>query len=87
MLATMIRDPKSWRVDAGLSLAAVAARAGIVGKNPMRTYGRYERGEQPCPAEVVEAVRALSDGRVSAETWHQVRLAYLAQRSKVVPAA
>lgn len=64
--------PREWRLSAGLRLKDVALAAGIGGKNPARTYARYESGEQDCPAGVVEAVRKLSDGVVSAEDWHCV---------------
>lgn len=73
----MIREPKAWRVAAGFSVASVARQAGIQGNNPVRTYSRYESGENPCPAEVVEAVRMLSDGEVGAESWQKVRLDFL----------
>ncbi len=72
-----IRDPKSWRNEAGLTLAEVAARAGITGRNPAKTYSRYETGQSPCPAPVVEAVRSLSEGAVGAEAFHKVRLRHL----------
>lgn len=73
----MAWNPKTWRQEAGLSLAQVAARADIAGVNPARTYDRYEKGEQACPAPVVEVVRTLSAGKVDAESWQTVRLAFL----------
>jgi transcriptional regulator with XRE-family HTH domain len=73
----MIRDPKSWRTEAGMSLAAVAAGCGIGGKNPSKTYSRYETGESPAPADVVEAVRKISRGKITVESFHAARLAHL----------
>jgi predicted transcriptional regulator len=72
----MIREPKVWREEAGHSLATVARACGIEGKNPAKTYSRYETGECPAPAGVVEAVREMSRGRVTAESFHHVRLAH-----------
>jgi len=73
----MITHPKTWRLEAGLSLSTVAKQAGIAGANPARTYDRYERGESVCPADVIERVRAMSDGKVDAESWQSVRLAHI----------
>lgn len=70
--------PKAWRQAADLSLAEVAAKAGITGKNAARTYDRYEKGEQSCPAPVIETVRELSHGAVGAEAWQFVRIQFLA---------
>lgn len=73
----MPSDPKDWRAQADLTLASAAMLAGIQGRNPSKTYSRYETGESPCPAAVVEKIRAGSNGQVTAESWHAVRLAFL----------
>lgn len=73
----MIRDPKSWRLEEGLTLEEVATKAGIEGQNPAATYRRYEIGEHPCPPQVIETVRVLSDGQIGAESWHAVRMAHV----------
>jgi hypothetical protein len=78
----MIRNPKTWRLSEGLTLAIVAAKVGIAGSNPSRTYGRYETGERDCPASVVEAVRKLSGGKIGAEAWHAVRVGWLDGRKR-----
>lgn len=78
----MIRDPKAWRTEAGLSLAHVAEACGIAGKNPSKTYSRYETGENKCPTEVIEAVRKLSSEAVGPDSWHQVRLTFLQRVAK-----
>ena len=82
-----IRQPKAWREEQRFSLAHVARSCGIAGRNPAKTYSRYELGESPCPAEVVEAVRVLSAGAVTAESFHHVRLAFLRQGSLRQPHA
>lgn len=73
----MIRNPRYWREKAGFSLADVASKAGIIGRNPSRTYARYETGENQCPVPVIESVRRLSGGRVTAESWCAARAEYL----------
>lgn len=70
-------DPKAWREAQGLTQAAVASLAGIGGRNPSRTYQRYEIGAQQAPAEVVASVEQQSRGTVTAASWHAVRLAWL----------
>lgn len=69
--------PKAWRLSSGFSQGHVAKKAGLTGANPSRTYDRYESGECPCPAAVIEAVRKLSEGVVGAESWQRQRLDYL----------
>ena len=78
----MIRTPKAWRTEEGLTLVVVAASAGIGGANPARTYSRYELGERDCPATIVEAIRKMSNGKVGAEAWQQVRVAWLGARKR-----
>lgn len=73
----MIRNPKTWRNGAGLTLAKVAAECGITGRNPARTYNRYETGEKQAPAEVVAAVDRVSGGKVRAASFQAVRMAWL----------
>jgi transcriptional regulator with XRE-family HTH domain len=77
----MIRSPRKWREKAALSLADVAAKVGIVGRNPSRTYARYETGENQCPVPVIEGVRLLSKGRVTAESWCAARAEFLKRPS------
>lgn len=76
--------PLEWRRLRGCTKEFVAARTPIAGKNPSRTYDRYERGENPCPADVIEAVRQLSGGAVGAEGWQKVRLDYLRKIGRMV---
>lgn len=74
-------EPRSWRLREGLTVAEMARRAGISGKNPVRTYGRYETGEQPCPPEVIERVREITGGEVGAEGWQKARVEFLSARA------
>lgn len=75
-------DPRTWRISQGLTQRELAQRAGINGRNPSRTYDRYERGISDCPAAVVEAVRIASAGVVGAEAWHAVRLSHLQRKER-----
>jgi transcriptional regulator with XRE-family HTH domain len=83
----MIRNPKSWRELAGLTLEAVARTAGIKGKNPAATYRRYETGQNRCPEDVIEKIREMSSGLIGPEEWHAVRAAWLKARPGVGHAA
>lgn len=65
--------PKEWRIENGFSLAAVAARLGLGGKNARATYRRWEAGMSRCPLEIVVAVEDLSEGRVTASDWARLR--------------
>jgi transcriptional regulator with XRE-family HTH domain len=71
------RDPREWRKETGKTLADVASLAGIAGRNPSRTYARYETGDNQCPANVIEAVRVLSAGAVTGDSWQRVRVNFL----------
>lgn len=65
--------PIEWRRSAGLSQAEVAKLVGLGGKNPSRTWQRYEVGErQPRPSMIV-AVERISKGKVTARSWEMVR--------------
>lgn len=72
----MIRDvdPRSWREQAGKTLAEVAQAIGISGKNPARTYARYETGASRCPETVIAAIERLSGGAVTPTSWLRLRM-------------
>ena len=57
----------SWRhsFDPKLTLAAAAERLGIVGKNPARTYQRYETGESAIDAIMAADIVERTCGAVS----------------------
>ena len=69
--------PIEWRTKAGLSQEHVAKCLGLTGKNPARTWSRYERGERQPRADVIAAVEKMSRGKVSASSWAQARQAHL----------
>lgn len=66
--------PKSWRTAQNLSLAAMAAKIGITGRNPAATYMRWERGDLRPPDWAVMAVYGLTGGEVSPTDWIELRL-------------
>jgi hypothetical protein len=67
-------NPKHWRTETGLSLAAAAEAVGLGGKNPRQTYRRWEDGICRCPDPVVLAISELSGGRVTADDWLRARM-------------
>lgn len=69
--------PKEWRCEIGLSQDRIARQIGIEGKNPSRTWQRWESGERPPPIRIVVAVERMSEGKVTAESWHDARVQYL----------
>lgn len=69
-------DPKTWRIEQKLSLAAIAAKVGLSGKNPAVTYRRWEVGASRCPDSIVVQMERLTEGRVTADDWLRARLSY-----------
>src|SRR3569833_1561666 len=61
--------PSEWRLRTGLSLAAMARALAIPGKNPTRTYQRYETGERQPPLRLIEQVRLMSRDAVTNTSW------------------
>jgi hypothetical protein len=55
-------DPKAWRIEQKLSLAAIAAKVGLSGKNPAVTYRRWEVGASRCPDSIVVQMERLTCG-------------------------
>lgn len=78
--------PKHWREQTGISLAELARRLGVAGKNPARTYQRYETGERAAPAAIIQRFREISHDAVRAEDWHEARLAWLDRVAQSRPA-
>lgn len=70
--------PEEWRDATGLSQDAVARLLGVRGKNPAGTYRRWAIGACRPPLEVVEQVRLLSKGKVTAASWITVRNQFVA---------
>lgn len=69
--------PIEWRTRAGLSQEHVAKCLGLSGRNPARTWSRYERGERQPRADVIAAVERLSRGKVTANSWALARRSHL----------
>jgi transcriptional regulator with XRE-family HTH domain len=70
-------SPSQWRKDRRLSQRDAAILAGITGKNPARTWNRWELGERQPPMRVVAKIEDESDGRVSARAWADLREAFM----------
>ena len=73
-------SPSEWRAAQQFSQEKIAILFGVRGANPARTWQRWERGERSPPLSVVSKLEALSDGKVSARSWVDVRQAYLAKQ-------
>jgi transcriptional regulator with XRE-family HTH domain len=65
--------PIEWRAQAGLSQDSVARFLGLAGRNPARTWSRYERGERQPRIDMIVAVEKLSKGKVTAKSWAEAR--------------
>lgn len=50
-------------------MAAAAAELGVSGKNPARTYQRWETGQSNPPLAVVLKLKTLSNGLVDIGSW------------------
>lgn len=62
-------SPRAWRTDASLSMTTVAEMLGLAGKNPARTYQRWEKGALTPPLWVIQKVEKFSGGRVTVASW------------------
>ncbi|MCK1282250.1 helix-turn-helix transcriptional regulator [Bradyrhizobium sp. 61] len=72
--------PRSWRKAQGLSLGAAAALCGVSGKNPARTWQRWETGEREPSIKAVAAVEKASRGEIKAGTWNVIRQSFLSEQ-------
>jgi transcriptional regulator with XRE-family HTH domain len=70
-----------WRKSNKLSLSQMAERLGIGGRNPSRTYQRYETGENRPDADTVQKIIEMTAGAVTAQDMHETRLAWLRERA------
>ncbi|WP_085032324.1 hypothetical protein [Ensifer aridi] len=61
-------------------MAGIASMLGIAGKNPSRTWQRYETGEREPPITIIAKLEMISDGSVNTASWMQVRQAYLSRQ-------
>ena len=75
-------DMKQWRKLNKLSMAEAAK---LMSLENARAYQRYETGENRPDAPLVERIRAVTDGSVTAEDHHRQRLDWLkANRPELV---
>jgi transcriptional regulator with XRE-family HTH domain len=74
-------SPAVWRQSEKLSMAAVAGSVGVAGKNPARTWHRWESGELEPPLRVIALIEETSKGKVPMAEWVKVRSAYLSAQS------
>jgi len=77
--------PRSWRKSKGLSLAAAAAICGVAGKNPARTWQRWETGEREPSIRAVAAVERASCGQIKACNWNVIRQSFLSEQKTASP--
>ena len=77
--------PIDWRKQAGLSQESAAKLVGVMGKNPARTWQRWEIGEREPPVSVIAKIEALSDGAVAARDWLDVGREYRAKHEAALP--
>jgi transcriptional regulator with XRE-family HTH domain len=68
-------SPEEWRKDRGLSQEAMARVVGVSGKNPSRTWQRWESGEAQPPIRIIAKIDSLTDGKVNLQSWAVVRAA------------
>lgn len=66
-------SPEEWRRGRKLSQEALAKLLGLSGKNPARTWQRWERGDRQPPLSIIAKVETLSDGKVTTRSWIDVR--------------
>jgi len=66
-------SPEEWRLSNGWSQAFIAQALGLTGRNPARTWQRWESGERQPPLRVIRKVEVLSDGKVTMLSWIALR--------------
>jgi len=64
----------TWRKQRNLSQANMAQFLGLAGA---RTFQRYECGENRADAPLVELIQAKTEGAVTAQDMHEIRLSWL----------
>lgn len=74
---------KEWRSTQTHTLADVAEKIGISGRNPSRTLQRYEDGSQWPDAPLLDAIIALTNEQVTLQDMHDTRLEWLAAHRRV----
>ena len=81
----MTISPRNWRTETNLTMEGAARLVGVLGKNPARTWQRWEQGQLEPPLAIVQAVARVSEGAVSLESWRAVREQYLSAACTASP--
>lgn len=68
-----------------VTLADAAQRCGIEGKNPARTFQRYETGETACSLDITIQIVTMTEGAVTLSHLRNIRLAFLNGRKANLP--
>lgn len=66
-------SPEQWRKAKNFSQDQVARMIGLSGKNPARTWQRWESGERQPPLTVIAKIEVLSEGFVTTTSWIKLR--------------
>ena len=69
--------PYCYRRDLNLTLADMALKVGLSGKNPAHVWSRYEKGQTGCPVPLQLHVEQLTEGAITPHDWAHVRNDYL----------
>lgn len=70
-------SPQEWRQSRQMSLGGAASFFGVTGKNPARTWQRWETGARVPPIEAIVRVEKLSGQEIKAADWYAVRQRFL----------
>lgn len=54
---------------------------GIGGRNPARTWQRYETGASEPPLSLVVKLEMISEGQVNTSAWMHIRESYLSKQA------
>lgn len=65
-------SPAAWRKQQNLSLARLARRLGIPGRNPARTLQRWENGERQPPLSIIAEYQRISGNKVTLKSWTSI---------------
>ena len=76
---------RDWRVTQKIRVIDMARSLGFGGKNPGRRLWRYERGEAMPDAILIEKIRQMTNGNVTADDWHYTRLEFMRRHGDELP--
>lgn len=74
--------PRAWRKSNKMSQAEAADAVGVRGRNPARTWQRWESGECSPPVIVMAKIEKLSGGRVTLASWEEALRRKILRRSR-----